>query len=329
MNFEDQIAELERGAHEVLVKAELRQEAQARHAAAGQGGLRSDRAGPAPRAHGAAQQDAPVPAARPRGDLPHRGLHRPDRRPERAQRHAPGAHARGDPGERPHLRDAGVQDPRPASAPASTSTRAGSASCTAADIVRLAAQYTVARMLERDDFAKRYKGGPADLHPRVPLPAGAGLRLGGAAARTSSSAAPTRSSTCWSGRTLQEAYGQEPQVVMTMPLLEGTDGVNKMSKSLGNYIGITEAARQHVRQAHVDLGRAHVALLRAAVVPAAGRDRGAASARPARAAIRATSSSSWRTRSSRASTTPRRPSARSADFMAAGEREGGARRTCR
>ena len=56
------------------------------------------------------------------------------------------------------------------------------------------------------------------------------------------------------GRHLQETYGQEPQVVMTMPLLEGLDGVNKMSKSLGNYIGITEAPGHDVRQDHVHLG---------------------------------------------------------------------------
>ena len=65
-------------------------------------------------------------------------------------------------------------------------------------MIQLAAKYTVARMLERDDFAKRYKGGPADRDPRIPLSAGAGLRLGRAARPTSSWAAPTRNSTCWS-----------------------------------------------------------------------------------------------------------------------------------
>ena len=105
--------------------------------------------------------------------------------------------------------------------------------------------------------------------------------------------------------------------MMTMPLLEGLDGVNKMSKSLGNYIGITEDADEHVRQADVDLRRADVALLRAAVVSAARRSsprsRRAASAA---AATRATSSSSSRARSSRASTTPRPPSARTTQFIA-------------
>ncbi len=110
---------------------------------------------------------------------------------------------------------------------------------TAAEIVRLAAHYTVARMLERDDFSKRYKGGqPISIHEFLyPLAQGydsvamrADVELGGTDQKFN----------LLVGRTLQEAYGQEPQVVLTMPLLEGTDGVNKMSKSLGNYIGITE-----------------------------------------------------------------------------------------
>ncbi|MGH7744613.1 MAG: tyrosine--tRNA ligase [Candidatus Dormibacteria bacterium] len=112
---------------------------------------------------------------------------------------------------------------------------------TAADIVRLAAHYTVARMLERDDFSKRYKGGqPISIHEFLyPLAQGydsvamrADVELGGTDQKFN----------LLVGRTLQEAYGQEPQVVLTTPLLEGTDGVTKMSKSLGNYIGITEDA---------------------------------------------------------------------------------------
>jgi len=110
---------------------------------------------------------------------------------------------------------------------------------TAADVVRLAAHYTVARMLERDDFARRYKAGqPISIHEFLyPLAQGydsvamhSDVELGGTDQKFN----------LLVGRTLQEAYGQERQVVMTMPLLEGTDGVNKMSKSLGNYIGITE-----------------------------------------------------------------------------------------
>ena len=110
---------------------------------------------------------------------------------------------------------------------------------TSAEMVKLAAQYTVARMLERDDFAKRYKAGqPISIHEFLyPLAQGydsvamkADVELGGTDQKFN----------LLVGRSLQEAYGQEPQVVLTTPLLEGTDGINKMSKSLGNYIGITE-----------------------------------------------------------------------------------------
>jgi tyrosyl-tRNA synthetase len=110
----------------------------------------------------------------------------------------------------------------------------------APDFVKIAAHYTVARMLERDDFAKRYKGGqPISIHEFLyPLAQGydsvalqADVEMGGTDQKFN----------LLVGRTLQEAYGQEPQVVITMPLLEGTDGINKMSKSLGNYIGVAEA----------------------------------------------------------------------------------------
>ncbi len=109
----------------------------------------------------------------------------------------------------------------------------------AAGLIQLAARHTVARMLERDDFAKRYRSGQAiAIHEFLyPLVQGydsvaleADVELGGTDQKFN----------LLVGRQLQEAYGQEPQVVMTMPLLEGLDGVNKMSKSLGNYIGITD-----------------------------------------------------------------------------------------
>lgn len=111
----------------------------------------------------------------------------------------------------------------------------------AADLIRLAAQHTVARMLEREDFAKRYAGHqPIALHEFLyPLVQGydsvalrADVELGGTDQKFN----------LLMGRTLQEQHGQPPQVVLTMPLLEGLDGVHKMSKSLGNYIGIDEPA---------------------------------------------------------------------------------------
>jgi tyrosyl-tRNA synthetase len=110
----------------------------------------------------------------------------------------------------------------------------------ATELIQLAATHTVARMLERDDFSKRYKSGqPIAIHEFLyPLIQGydsvamkADVELGGTDQKFN----------LLVGRELQKLNGQAPQVVITMPLLEGTDGVNKMSKSLGNYIGIDEA----------------------------------------------------------------------------------------
>jgi len=111
----------------------------------------------------------------------------------------------------------------------------------AAGLIEIAGRHTVARMLERDDFSKRYKGGqPIAIHEFLyPLVQGydsvalkSDVELGGTDQKFN----------LLVGRQLQETYGQEPQIVMTVPLLEGLDGVNKMSKSLGNYVGINEAA---------------------------------------------------------------------------------------
>jgi tyrosyl-tRNA synthetase len=109
----------------------------------------------------------------------------------------------------------------------------------AADMIKLAATHTVARMLERDDFHKRYASHqPIAIHEFLyPLIQGydsvalrADVELGGTDQKFN----------LLMGRELQKHYGQRPQVVLTMPLLEGLDGVNKMSKSLGNYVGINE-----------------------------------------------------------------------------------------
>ena len=110
----------------------------------------------------------------------------------------------------------------------------------AAGMVGLAAQHTVARMLERDDFSKRFKGSqPIAIHEFLyPLIQGydsvaleADLELGGTDQKFN----------LLMGRELQKSYGQKPQTVMMMPILEGLDGVQKMSKSLGNYIGVSES----------------------------------------------------------------------------------------
>ena len=273
MTFDDQIAELERGAHEVLLKAEL-----ARKIARGKPlKVKAGFDPTAPDLH--LGHTVLLNKMRQFQELGHevifligdftgligdptgRNATRPPLTPEEIQANA-----------RTYERRCSRSSTR--SAPASTSTRAGSARCTPRTSIELAARYTVARMLERDDFAKRYKGGqPIAIHEFLyPLVQGydsvalkADVELGGTDQKFN----------LLVGRELQEDYGQEPQVVLTMPLLEGIDGVNKMSKSLGNYIGITEAPDDDVRQADVDLRRADVALLRAALVPAAGRDRGA------------------------------------------------------
>ena len=118
----------------------------------------------------------------------------------------------------------------------------------AAGMIKLAAQHTVARMLERDDFAKRYAAQqPIAIHEFLyPLVQGydsvalkADVELGGTDQKFN----------LLMGRGLQEHFGQPPQIVLTMPLLEGLDGVNKMSKSLGNYIGINEPAIDIVTKA--------------------------------------------------------------------------------
>jgi tyrosyl-tRNA synthetase len=113
----------------------------------------------------------------------------------------------------------------------------------AAKLIEIASRHTVARMLERNDFEQRYKKGEAiSLHEFLyPLVQGydsvaleADVELGGTDQKFN----------LLVGRQLQQSYGLEPQVVMTMPLLEGLDGINKMSKSLGNYVGITEPAAE-------------------------------------------------------------------------------------
>jgi tyrosyl-tRNA synthetase len=126
--------------------------------------------------------------------------------------------------------------------PAKTEVRYNSEWCDplgARGMIQLASRYTVARMLEREDFTKRYKGGvPISVHEFLyPLMQGydsvalkSDLELGGTDQKFN----------LLVGRELQKEYGQEPQCVLTMPLLEGTDGVEKMSKSKNNYIGISE-----------------------------------------------------------------------------------------
>jgi tyrosyl-tRNA synthetase len=115
------------------------------------------------------------------------------------------------------------------------------------DVIRLCGKYTVARILERDDFSKRYKEGhPISMHEILyPLAQGydsvaleCDVEMGGTDQRFN----------LLVGRDLQRDYGQAPQIVATTPLLEGTDGIEKMSKSKGNYIGITEPPKVMYRK---------------------------------------------------------------------------------
>ncbi len=146
--------------------------------------------------------------------------------------------------------------------------------------MRLAATYNVARMLERRDFRQRYEAGqPISVHEFLyPLAQAydsvalkADVELGGTDQLFNLNV----------GRDIMPAYGLEPQVVMTTPLLEGTDGVEKMSKSLGNYIGVTEAPDVMFAKIMSHLRRAHVELLPAAHGPRPRADRGGASEGPA------------------------------------------------
>jgi tyrosyl-tRNA synthetase len=111
------------------------------------------------------------------------------------------------------------------------------------EVIALTAKFTVAQMLERDDFSKRYKAGePISIHEFLyPLAQGydsvaleTDVELGGTDQKFN----------LLVGRELQRAFGKEPQCILTMPILEGTDGIEKMSKSLGNYIGITDSPRE-------------------------------------------------------------------------------------
>ena len=144
--------------------------------------------------------------------------------------------------------------------------------------IRLAAKYNVAQMMERREFKQRYEAGkPIAIHEFLyPLAQAydsvvlsADVELGGTDQLFNLNV----------GRDLMTAFDLEAQIVMTTPLLEGLDGVEKMSKSLGNYVGVTESAVRDVRQADVDLRRFDVEVLRVADGPQRGGHPGAAGSR--------------------------------------------------
>ena len=181
----------------------------------------------------------------------------------------------------------------------------------AAGLIELAAKHTVARMLERDDFARRYKAGQAiAIHEFLyPLVQGydsvalrADVELGGTDQKFN----------LLVGRQLQEAYGQEPQIVLTTPLLEGLDGVQKMSKSVGNYVAIHDAPEIMFGKLMSISDTLMWRYFEASELPPADGHCGAAPRGRGRAEIRGTSNSNWRRKSSRASIRARPRSMRTA-----------------
>ncbi len=174
-------------------------------------------------------------------------------------------------------------------------------------MIQLASRYTVARMMERDDFAKRFKAGtPISIHEFLyPLMQGydsvalkSDLELGGTDQKFN----------LLVGRSLQAEYGQEPQCILTMPLLEGLDGVEKMSKSKGNYIGITEPPNEMFAKVLSISDDSDVELLRVAQLSQTRPTflACAVDTRP-RGVTRATPRWRWPRKSPRAFTVPPRP----------------------
>ena len=171
--------------------------------------------------------------------FPDRRLHRHDRRPHRPFGHPSAAQPRRHHAQRQDLHGAGLQDSRFPQPPKTRFNSEWFDKMKSADWIRLAAKITVSQMLEREDFHKRFQEEkPIAMHELLyPLAQGydsvalqADVELGGTDQKFN----------LLMGRELQRHYGQESQVVLTMPILEGLDGVQKMSKSLGNAIGISE-----------------------------------------------------------------------------------------
>ncbi len=161
----EQLALIRRGAEQIEPEDELRQEARAqrrdRQAAARQVRHRSDRHRRAPRPYRAAAQAAPLPGTGPSGGAHHRQLHRPGRRSQRPGSDAGPAHPGAGRGQRPRLPDAGQQDHRHHQDRGARATATGSASSASSTCMALTSKITVQRMLERDDFTKRFKAEPS------------------------------------------------------------------------------------------------------------------------------------------------------------------------
>ena len=331
VDVDRQIELLTAGAVDVISERRAAHEARAGRAAAREARHRPDRVRHPPRLRGRAAPAAPVPGPRPRRGADPRRLHRTGRRsvgqvgdPPRLTKDEVDAHAQ------TYLEQVG-RHPRHVARAASRSaaTPSGSRAMDMEDVLRLTSQVTVARMLERDDFAKRYRDGVADLADGVPVPAAAGRRTRSRSAPTSSSAGPTSSSTSSSGRHLQEQAGQEPQIVLTTPLLVGLDGEQKMSKSLGNYVGIAEPPSEQFGKlmSIPDARDADVLPVRDRVAARADRRRSRA-ARPRASCIRTRPSACSAAPSSTCTTATGAGAAAEAEFDRVFKDEAGARPTC-
>ena len=210
----------------------------------GQAGLRPHPPRPPHRPRRLAAQAARLPGAGPPGGL-RRGLHHgDDRRPERPQRAAPGAELRGGAGERAHLRGAGLQDPRPGAHAGGVQLQlarrrsAWRTSCASRRSTRWPACWSA--RTSRDRFAERR----ADLAWWSSCTRSSRRTTPWRCRPTWSSAAPTRSSTSWSPAPSRSATARSRRSACCMPLLRGTDGVQKMSKSYDNYVGLADAPEE-------------------------------------------------------------------------------------
>ena len=182
------------------------------------------------------------PGPGPHGDLPDRRLHRHDRRSHGPLGHPPAAHSRRFDRNAETYKAQVFKILDPQKTVVDFNSRWFS-KMSVEDFVRLAAKFTVSQMLEREDFHKRFQEEkPIAMHELLYPFARAMTRSRWKP--TLNWAEPTRNSTCSWGAMLQKDYGQPSQIVLTMPILEGTDGVQKMSKSYGNYIGINEPPQE-------------------------------------------------------------------------------------
>ena len=184
-----------------------------------------------------------------------------------------------------------------------------------ADVIKLASHFTVAQFLERDNFSKRFaKGDPIYLHEFFyalmqgydAVAQDTDVQVGGT----------DQLFNLLAGRVLQRAFDQRPQIAVTLPILVGTDGHIRMSKSMGNAIGINEPPESDVRQGHEHTRLGHGRLLPARHPLHAGPDRGASRRSWPAALTRATSRWSWRARSSRSSTATTAAQEAEAHFVA-------------